>query len=175
MNWKARTALVVVAMAVMLVGVPLLSGPKTLLWAFLLFIVCVLTISIALAPILSQYGASMFIDFIYSTNGTTAETDINDPVIYEQSQNVFSLLRTCCCLALAAGLYGIFWATPILLNWPSMQDLKEIPRNLVAACIVGGLSALEWIFYFAFYFIPEVWNRLRTCWVNWRVRREQSQ
>lgn len=157
-----------IATAVMVIGVPRFvavgASAKSNLLGFLLFFVCDIVIAIAMAPVLSQYTAGMFVDFIYSTHGTTAETDINDPVIYAQSQNVFSLLRTISFLVLAAALYGFFWAVPILRQWPSASELISIPPHMVPAFVVMILSTLVWFFYLSVYFIPSVCQRFSDWW-----------
>lgn len=166
MSWIGRTLVVLGAMTLIVVGVPRLSE----LLGFLLFAVCVIVTSIALAPVLSRFTATALVDFIYSAHGTTAETDINDPEIYAQSQNVFSLLRTISFLSLAAALYGFYWSVPILRQWPPIQELTEMPRHMVGACVVAALSTAAWIFYLSVYFIPTVWNNLYERWINWRYR-----
>lgn len=164
MRWQFRAIIVLLAMGAIVVGVPRLPPAS----AFFLFLVCVILMSSVLAPVLTQYGATAFVDFIYSTNGTTAETDIEDPAIYAQSQNVFSLLRTISFLVLAAALYGFHWSVPILRQWPPAAELTTIPRSMVPAFAVMILSTLVWVFYLSLYFIPTFYGNLRDRWVNWR-------
>jgi hypothetical protein len=156
------------------VGLKLGSESQTqALGAFLVIVLCVMIIAISVAPLLARFAARSIVDFVFSAQWTTAETDINDSTLYRQSQEVFSLLRTISFLVLAAALYGIFWSVPILRQWSSLDDLAPIPNHLVAALVVGIASALVWSFYLGVYFIPTVYHRVQTVWWHWRYGEEE--
>lgn len=169
MRWKARVITVVIAVLVWVLAVPRISEVA----GFMLYLTCAIAIAAAVGPVLCRWAATIFTDLIFSTHGSTAPADINDTTTYNQSENVFSLLRTISVLVLAAALYGIFWSVPILLQWPAIDSLTVMPPRLIAALGVGIFSALAWLFFLGVYFIPEIYRNIRDLWWSWRYPVEE--
>lgn len=163
MHWGLRVLIVLVSLAAMFLGAPLLA-PQ---WAYALYIIGLAAIALTLAPVLAHFSADALVDLIFAAGWTTAETSADDPNLYNQSQKVFSLLRTISFLTLAAALYGIFWSVPILLAWPPIDDASELPRHLIHALIVGILSAVVWLFYLFICFIPALCRTISNVWWGW--------